>query len=310
MDFLTIFFQMVALAIPIALGYAANKFGLMGTEFDRKLSRLVFNITLPALVVSSVGTGDGLPDLPTICELLGFAAVSYVIALALAFAACKIMRCPQNVSGIYAFAIAFGNVGFIGYPVLTAIYGPSALLYAAIANISNSLFVFSLGVALIARSGGAEASIGKCLADAFKSPALISCLVLLALVLLGIDNLGVLGDGLEFVGNMTTPAALLLTGSSLASCELSSLFTDWRAYVTTLLRLVVVPLVLLVCFKPLVTDNYVLGILVVGSAMPVATNSVLYSLLYRVDVRPATRMIFLTVIASVVTIPLMAMIVG
>lgn len=338
MGFGYILAQMLALCVPIAAGFIARKLDFMSDETANAISRIVLNITLPCLLVASIGSANGVPDKGTVLLMIAYGCAGYLISIAIAFAVPALMRAPRAEAGAYRFLITFGNVGFIGYPVLSSIYGSEALLYAAIANIPFNLFMYSLGIAMVRRSaavqkaeriaaGGSEAGpdgldvsqdperrlplrrrVHNMLVDV-ANPTFIASLVLLALVLLGVDDLGVLGSGLTLVGNFTTPAALLVIGATLAQYKPLQMLTNWRAYVASACRLLVVPLAVLVVCGGFVTDDFVHGILVVGFAMPAASNGVLFSLLYGADVKPMMQGTFITIVASIVTIPLVALLV-
>lgn len=294
--------QMLALAVPIVAGYVAHRLGFMSDEFDTRLSSLVLNVTLPCMLVASVGSNDTLPGLDTLVGLLAFSTLGYLIAWGLALVIPRLMGMRGKLAGVYGFMVMFGNVGFIGYPVLSAILGDEAVLYAAIANIPNSILVFSVGVMMVSGKAGSAADVVRSLAN----PTLAASLILLVLVLLGINDLGFVGDGLEVVGDLTTPAALLVAGSTLARYKAAEMLGNWRAYVASAARLLMVPLALLVVLGPLVSDKMVLGVLVIGQAMPLATNGILYCLTYGADAKPMLQGTFISIVASVLTIPLVS----
>ncbi len=309
MSFTDTALQMVVLAIPILIGYVAHKLGFMGGTFDSGLSKLVVNITLPCMIVASI-CGRELPAASTLIQLLAFSFVGYVIATVIALIVPRLLGCESALRGAYSFIVAYGNVGLIGFPVLSAVLGSQAVLYAAIANIPWNIFVFSVGMILI--SGAPEGGVGEVVKGCAKqllSPVLISSVVVLVLVLIGINDLGVLGNGLSTCGAFTTPAALLLSGSSLANYSAREMVNNWRAYVAVAFRLVGVPLVLFFAMRLLVSDPFTLAIIVLGQAMPVATNGILYCLMYGVDAKPMTQGTFISILASILTIPLMAMLV-
>lgn len=309
MSFADTAFQMVVLAIPIIIGYVAHKLGFMGSDFDSKLSGLVVNVTLPAMIIASV-CGRDLPAAGDIAQLLIFSIVGYVIATALALVVPRLLGCEKALRGVYSFIVAYGNVGLIGFPVLSAVLGSQAVLYASIANIAWNLFVFSVGMILI--NGVPEGGLGEVVSSCAKkllSPVLIASVIVLVLVLLGVNDLGILGNGLSMCGNFTTPAALLISGSSLANYPAREMVNNWRAYVAVAFRLVGVPLVLYVIMRLFISNPYVLSIIVLGQAMPVATNGILYCLMYGVDAKPMTQGTFISIVASIITIPLVAMLV-
>lgn len=301
--------QMLVLAIPMAIGFLANRLALMGGEFDGKLSRLVLNVTLPCMILVSVD-GRELPAPAELAALLGLSAVGYLIAIAIALAAPRLLRAPTASRGALGFIIAFGNVGFIGFPVLSAILGPGAVLYAAIANIPWFILSSSLGVLMISGipEGDAHSVIGACARRA-ATPMLFASAVVLAFALCGVNELGVLGEGLAACGAFTTPAALLISGSALAKYSVREMVTSPRAYAAAALRLLGVPLALWVVLAPFAPSSFILAIIVLGQAMPAATNGILYCLMYDVDPRPMTQGMFLSVIGSIGTIPLLALLV-
>lgn len=309
MSFIDTALQMLVLAIPMAIGFLANRLALMGGEFDGKLSRLVLNVTLPCMILVSVD-GRELPAPAELAALLGLSAVGYLIAIAIALAAPRLLRAPTASRGALGFIIAFGNVGFIGFPVLSAILGPGAVLYAAIANIPWFILSSSLGVLMISGipEGDARSVIGACARRA-ATPMLFASAVVLAFALCGVNELGVLGEGLAACGAFTTPAALLISGSALAKYSVREMVTSPRAYAAVALRLLGVPLALWVVLAPFAPSSFILAIIVLGQAMPAATNGILYCLMYDVDPRPMTQGMFLSVIGSIGTIPLLALLV-
>lgn len=308
MGFLETALTMVTLAIPIVIGYIAHRLGFMGGEFDGKLSSLVINITLPCMILVSVCDRE-LPDPVRLVQLIGLSTLGYLIAVAAALIVPRLMRAPE--SGAYSFVIAFGNVGFIGFPVLGAVLGADAVLYAAIANIPWYILSSSAGVLMI--SGVPEGGAARAVRESAKrllSPMLGASLVVLALALAGVNDLGIVGDGLATCGNFTTPAALLICGSSLANYAPREMVGNWRAYAATAMRLVGVPLLLYAALRGLTPDAFTLAVLVLGQAMPVATNGILYCLMYGMDAKPVMQGMFLSVIASIVTIPALALLVA
>lgn len=327
MEFTHVINQMLVLCVPILAGYLAARLGYLDEDLNTKLSRLIVNIALPCLVVGSAFGTDGLPDAPVVLELMFYSAIGYAIAYLLALAIPALVRSSAAERGIYRFVVVFGNVGFIGYPVLSAIYGPRAVLYAAIAAIPESLILYSAGEQMIRDSaalraadgttagtagGDSELAWGQKIVSFLKScvnPTFIASLVLVALVLLRVDNLGFLGSGMQVVGNLTTPAALLVTGGTLAGYEPVSMLSNWRAYVAAIARLLIVPVAMLLVLRSLIADDFVRGVVVIGAAMPVASVGVLFCLAYGADTKPMMQSTFVAIIASVISIPLLALIV-
>lgn len=326
MDFFTVASQMMTLSLAISLGFIARKIGVMGDSFDSTLSRLVIDVTLPCMVTSSVFAGNNtLPDIPTLISVLGYSIAACVIVIGLAALLPIALKLPAAERGVYSFMAAFGNIMFIGFPMLSSIFGPQAILYAVIANIPFNVATFTIGTAFIsgnplAKKPSAEdapkiplkikiqETVRNLLTNwrTFFSPVQIACTLTILLALLEVDDGGIISGALSTIGAMTTPAALLIVGSSLAKYPMRHVVTNWRAYVTVAFRLLVVPIVVLLALVSFVPDPLLLGVLVVISALPVATNGMLLCLKFGGNLEVITQGTFISTLACIFTIPIIA----
>lgn len=307
MSFGFVAMQIVIMSLPIVLGWVAHKLDFMDDAFDAQLSRILLNFGLPCMILSSLSSAKRLPSLGETGLIL--LATSLVIAstLAIAFTLTRLMRARPETESAYRFAIAFSNCGFIGYPIVAAVFGPEALIIASISHIPNNLTLYSVGAMLFSDAKGGGRSALRSPAAQCKSPMLLASLTVLACVLLGVRDLGPAGQALEVMGQITTPAALMLVGSSLAKYPICSMLSDWHAYVAAAGRLLIAPLTGLALIRLLPLDHLTGAIIVLQIAMPVATNGILYCLRYGVDAKPLMRATTLSLIGAVLTIPLVVM---
>ena len=312
MSFTSVALQMVTVFLPILLGWCISKLGFMEAEFERELSRLLLQVALPCLVLSSaLGDDVQLPSVADTFSLMGLAVVMYVVAIVIAFVVTAALRVPKGTECSYRFAVLFGNAGFIGFPVVQAVLGKQALLYASIELIPLNIYMFTVGVMLFSGAQGGLKKQLRNLAACCKNPGLIASLVVLVIVLTGWTDWGVVGDSISIVGTMTTPAALLLMGSSIAKYRPIDMLANWRAYVAVAFRLVIVPVACLAVARvwPGITPMFITT-LVLEMAMPVGSNGTLYCLQYGKDARPMMQCTFLSIICSILTIPLVTMLCG
>ncbi|MBQ7510201.1 MAG: AEC family transporter [Prevotella sp.] len=311
------FVVMMTLFAIVVVGYAAGKMGYMGGDFDKKLSSLVINWTCPALILSSSMTGE-LPDRRFILPLLGISTLTYIVLTALAFWLPRFLTRRKEDEGIVGFALMFGNVGFMGYPVVASIFGHEAIFYAAVLNVVNTFTVFTVGTILIAgKSGGASLTdstdspvMGRRFQKKvlYSSPMLAAYLTML-IVALEIDNIPeVISSPLAMIGNITVPAALLIVGSSMSQLSLRALLGNTTVYATTVLRLAIIPLAVHLLCTLLGFAPFVVGINTVVIAMPVATYGTILCLKYGRDTTLIAEVTFITTVLSMLSIPLLVMV--
>ena len=294
---------MITLFVIVVVGYAAGKLGYMGDDFDRKLSSLVINWTCPALILSSSMTGD-LPDRQYILPLLGISVLTYVVLTALAWGFSRLLTKRIEHRGILSFAMVFGNVGFMGYPVVASIFGHQAVFYAAVLNVVNTFAVFTIGTMMI--TGGEGSGRERFNKKVLYSTPMLSAYLSMLIVALGIDNIpGYVSQPLTMIGNITVPAALLIIGSSMSQLPLRALLGTPVVYATTLLRLAVLPLGVHFLCRALGFDPFVTNINTVVIAMPVATYGTILCLKYGRDTTLIAELTFITTLLSMLTIPLL-----
>jgi len=296
---------MITLSCLVAVGYVAGKLGFLGGDFDRQLSRLVINITCPALILSSAMTGQ-LPDRRFILPLLLISVITYIALTAVAFILPRYLTRRSSDWGSVGFALMFGNVGFMGYPVVASIFGHEAIFYAAVLNVVNTFTVFTVGTILI--TGKNEVGGKHFEKKVLYSTPMFAAYLTMAIVALEIDNIpAAVSQPLTMLGNITVPAALLIIGSSMSQLPLRSLMGNLTVYLTTALRLVILPLGIYYLTKMLGFSDFVVNINTVVIAMPVATYGTILCLKYGRDTTLITEATFITTLLSMLTIPLLVM---
>ena len=294
---------MMTLFALVVVGYVAGKLGYLGGEFDRQLSRLVINITCPALILSSAMTGT-LPDRHLILPLLLISVITYIILASAAFLLPRYLTKNKDDEGPIGFALMFGNVGFMGYPVVASIFGHEAVFYAAVLNVVNTFAVFTIGTILI--TGKSEMEGERFQKKVLYSTPMLAAYLTMAIVALEIDNIPeAISQPLTMLGNITVPAALLIIGSSMSNLPLRSLLGNPTVYITTLFRLAILPigihfLMNATGFSPMVVNINTLVI-----AMPVATYGTILCLKYEKDTTMMTEVTFITTLLSMISIPML-----
>ena len=293
---------MVVLFIIVVLGYALCKLGYMGEDFDRKLSSIVVDVTCPLLILSSV-MGESLPDRTLILPLLGVGFLTYVLLLVFGFFVPRLIAADRDDQGMIGFALMFANVGFIGYPIVSSIFGATAVFYAALLNMPNTFFIFTAGVMLVK----GEYSVRKLNLKLLFSPAMIAAFVAALLVALDVHTPEIVARPVTMVGNITVPAALMIIGSSMARLPLHDIIGSPKVYVASVVRLGVVPLSLYFLFKVCGVSDIVNEINTVVIAMPVASFGTMFCMKYGRNPALMTEMTFITTVGSIFTIPLITM---
>ena len=296
---------MTTLLVLVVTGFIAGKVGYMGGEFDRKLSSLVINITCPALILSSAMTGE-LPDRRFILPLLLISVVTYIVLTIVAFWLPRWLTRHREDEGALGFALMFGNVGFMGYPVVASIFGHEAVFYAAVLNVVNTFAVFTVGTILI--NGRSDDNSGRFQKKVLYSTPMLAAYLTMGIVALEVKDIpAVVSQPLTMLGNVTVPAALLIIGSSMSHLSIRTMLGNATVYTTALFRLGILPIGIYFLTRALGFSEFVVNINTLVIAMPVATYGTILCLKYKKDTTMITEVTFITTLLSMVTIPLLVL---
>lgn len=301
MNFSAVIQQMGVLFLIIGLGYAAAKAKLFPANTNRSLAQLVIYITNPCTVLYSVlGKDRGLSN-NQVLLLTGIAVVFFVVVIAAGLILPRLLRCPREKRGMYAFMVTFSNMGFLGFPVVSALYGADAVFYASIFNLIFQLVVYTYGVWLV---GGAEGGF-RLQWKTFLSPIILASIFAYICYLTDLKAPSFVVKTLEMLASVTSPVCMLVIGIALAAVPLGRVFRNWRLYVISFVKLLGLPLFAYAVLNPFVTHPLILGITVVIAAMPVATMSTLLASKYGADEELAAGGVFLSTLMSLATIPVL-----
>ena len=300
MDMTAVIQKMLALLLLLALGYACNKLGLMDRSFADRISRLVVNVTMPAVVLySAMDSGEPISR-STLLLLAATGVGMFCILMALGLTAPWLWRPKREDLGTYRFVTALPNTAFIGYPVVMAMLGSRAVVYAAVLNLPFNLGMFAMGPVLM--SGGRQSGFSW---RKLANPGVFAALGAIVLVVTGLHVPGIVRDVVGMAGNTATPLAMMVIGSQLADMSLKEVLGNGRVYICCLFRLVILPTAVWLALRGLVSDQMVLGTASVLAAMPTATSATVISVEYGGNEKLASQTVLMSTVLSAATIPLM-----
>ncbi len=308
MNLSSIFLTMLQLFLIMLVGWVGHKSKVLPEATQSALTKLVVYITTPCTILYSVLSNDNLPSAGTMVQMILISTGCYVLVALLSFLAVRLLRIPKESRGTYMCMLIFTNCGFIGFPVVQAIYGSSAVFYAAVINIPYYPVLYTLGVWLLTRDAVARGGVQKKVkldVATLISPCMVASLLAIVLALTGWKLPSVLTDTIANIGNITTPGALLVIGISIAKQPIREMLGSVKIYLMSLVRLIILPAIIWLVLRPLISDPTLLGVVVVTFAMPTATMVNMLAAEYHSDEPSSVKGVFITTLLSMITIPIL-----
>ncbi|MEJ8552641.1 AEC family transporter [Tepidibacter sp. Z1-5] len=303
MNFMSTFNQVFMLFALILIGYTANKKKLITQNLNKELSNVILYITLPCLIIKSMQYEFSIQMLKSSIGIIIISIAMYLVSILISFFVIKNMDVKGKVKDILQYLIIFPNVGFMGYPVISAIYGDSGVFYTALFNMPFNILVWSFGVMIMSRHY--EESSGMNLKKIIFNPGMLAIITGYTLFLLSIKIPTPIYNILNVLANTTTPMSMILVGSILAQSSINDAIKNKYLLIVSCLRLLIIPCIVYFTLSNVFhLKGVLLGIPSIVSGMPSAANCAIFATKYDNDHILASQGIFITTLLSVITIPL------
>ena len=290
-----LFEQTLTMLAIMVIGMVLTMSGWMDDVFTKKLGAILLNIIVPCISLRGFinpPKGATVADLGT-AILLSVIMISAALVLGLvAFGTRR---------RVDSFGTTFSNCGFIGIPLVTAVFGDDAMFYLACLIATFNIVMYTYGEWLL--TGDASHVSPRAIAT---NPVVIASVLGIALFVAGVQLPEVATSAIEDLSDANTAIAMLILGSYLAKLDLHDLVADKRVYVTTFLRLVAAPgITIVVLWLMHVSWDIIAMSVFVGMAAPSGANTAIFAQQYDLDYEHAVKIVCISTILSVITLPLM-----
>lgn len=314
--------QMIVMFLMMAVGYLCYKKQILTEEVSRKVSAIVVNVANPCMILSSALTDQQMQG-KELVQTLAIVAMMYAFLLLVAQLLPGILHIQKESRGAYAAMTVFANIGFMGFPVLAAMYGNGALLYGAVFQIPFNILIYTYGVAVLTRKPGACAKTevdvkesnneqqGKLqgtleIVKKIFNIGVIASIAAMLLYFLQAPVPSFLQAFITNLGNLTAPLSMMIIGASLAQMPLKELFLDKKLLLFSLVKLLLLPAAWMIMVNRVAEQEILRGVCLVMMATPAGSMTAMLAQQYGGDYETASRGVALTTVLSVITMPLLA----
>ncbi len=298
-DLLTVGGSVVTLLLMMAVGFLLAKKKLLSGNTLTQLSTVLMCVVNPALMINTFlnETCDG----PTVRALLVAAAVlvgTYVIQALLMILFFR--RQPEESRGVSRFASIYGNVGFMGVPLIQSVLGAPGMVTTVVSLGVFNIAIWTHGIWLVGGKG--KVSLKKVLLN----PGVIGLAIALALFAARIPLPAPVRSAVGYISSLNTPLAMVVIGAQMAAVNLLQLLREVRLLGVAAVKLLLLPAITMVVLLPLGLDPMIYTAVVILSGCPAAGASSLMCQMTGKDASYAARLVTLTTMISVITLPVVS----
>lgn len=298
-----VYVQLGILFSLMLFGYILGKIKVIATEGVEAFSKFIVKVALPAMIISGMMIPLSAEKVRMTYYMLLLSVPAYTLAYIIAILFSKSLIKDISQRGVYQFGLVFSNVGFMGYPVLQAMFGDEAIFFAAIYNITFNILLYTLGIKLMKTGNNEGRTIDW---KVFINPGVGASVIGLILFATGLRFPSFITGAVHSIGSLCTPLSMLTIGAMLSTLPFGSMFSNMKVYQLAFSRLILLPILTLVLFKYIfrIQDMWLIGVPVVVAGMPVASNAAMMAREYNNNADLASQIILISTLFSAITIPI------
>ena len=305
---MTVLLQKMALMlILLVLGYVAVRFKIVPEDFNKGLSKLVINVLLVGMILSSVINKELEMTGAEVAQGVLMMAIAQVIGILIGVLSVKLIpSLKRGDSGMYSMLIGFMNNVFMGFPLVAAFFGEDCVFFASLSNIPFNLMLYTIGIRMLQKGNGDE----KLNLKRIINMPIIATLAALIIFVFEIPMPAIIDDTMDTLSAAVVPLSMMCIGMSLGNVPIKDAVLQPKMYIVSFMRLIVAPLAAWLILRMFITNPQTLGIIILLELTPSAVICTMLGLENGRDGVESSSGIFISTVLSVVTIPLMLALLG
>lgn len=283
--------QISMMYILTLIGFILYRKGIIKYDGTLQLTNILLWVVNPMIMITRYQMNFSMEKFNELMLSLGLAMCVMVSGLIVARIFVR--------NGIDQFAIGFPNSGFIGIPLVSSILGIDSVFFLSAYLVCFNILSYTYGICLVS-GDRKQASIKKIVTN----PVVIAVIIGLVIFISPVKLPEPVYNACKSLGSINTPLAMLILGTYIAQSKISNLFTDKRAYYISFVKLIIIPILTAVLLKFIPNSIYdIKMVMYIASVTPTGMTVAMLSQVYGADYSYGARIVGLTTVLSLITIP-------
>ncbi len=246
--FISTLTQVSMLLLYILTGYFLRRKNMISDQTGKVLSKLLTLVFLPCYSITSLSQNVSIERINVYLSLFIAGAIILFILIFICQFPSKIITKDENERNMFVYMLIFSNMGYFGYPLIEMTFGAETLAQFMIFVLPFSVAINTYGYYILTKptkeellaNSNAQASKRSMLKSLISVP-MIGMVIGLTLGFLPFEVPSFVYSFLSPAANCMSASAMILTGTILAKLPIVELFKSAKAYVLSLIRLIILP---------------------------------------------------------------------
>lgn len=299
MDIAVVSDSIIALFIMILVGIYGQRKNIITEEINKGLVNILIQIALPFMVLSSfLYTFDNIIK-ENVVKTIYYSLGAYLLMGVVSYLLLWPVKNDKKI--ILHFANVFVNTGYVGFPILNAMYGPEGVVYGSIFNIFFVLFVWTYGIILF-KGHLTVSELMQELKKALLNPSILAVCVGFLIMFLNIKIPGVIISASRGIGNLTGPLSMMIIGCILSKVKIKIYLRDWTVYYGAMIKLIIIPMIIYLAALLIGTSSIAINTVIIMTALPASAMTSILADAFDKEKEYAAFVVSITTLLSLFTI--------
>ncbi len=291
--------NVIILLIIMGIGYLLGKKGLITDVGIKQLNNILLYGVIPSVIINAYQRDF---DIKMLKELGISIFFVFVLHFVLSFILPFFFRDdPLGHNKIHRFAVVYSNCGFMGFPIIQAVYGNTGMFYAVGYLTVFNLMYWTLGAYSYTRD---KKTIS--LKNVIINPGVLSTLIGLTLFLLRIRLPEFIIKTNDYVASLNTPLPMIIIGACMVGLDFKKVFKNKYMWIVCGLRLLIVPILAILLADLVGLTGEIKMTLIIASACPIAVVTTLFAAKHNLDYQYSSELVSVSNILAVITLPIVS----
>ncbi len=309
MDFFAFLSTVITMFAILVVGFVLGKKKVINSTASKNLSQLIISIGQPALIINAITRDPFSWDrLNLALTSLGIAFAMHGVMAVISFFACIKIR-DLDERKITEFAMVFGNIGFLGIPVLGALFPEDGAFVASFFVVSFNILLWIIGLGIISRKrDDVKLTVRKIFINKGTVPSFIGFAIFFipaffpSFTMPDFINLTI-----TYIANLCTPISMLIIGALLSTRTMKQIFGSGKVYYLCLFKLIAIPIFFCIVLKLLGFSDFWILFITAVSAMPSASSTSMFAEVYDTAPGYSAQCVGTSTLISLASMPFMIM---
>ncbi len=276
-------------------GAVSYKGKILSSENGKAVSNFILTFVSPALILDACQISYSRELFTNLVWAFGLSIVTYIVSILFSQI---LFRKNKRDYNIERFSTVYTNCGFIGIPLVQALYGAEGVLYMTSYIAVFNILLWTHGVICMS-----EKMDKKQLISIAKSPTIYAIIIGITSFCLQIQYPEVIAKTLEYIASLNTPLAMIVAGISVMQSDIIGALKNKRVYMYSFLKMLLIPFITMLILKLFPVSEALKVIITIAASCPVGASVIMFAIRYHKNEEYGAELFAVTTVFSFATMP-------